>query len=109
MKLNIYVKKQIVKTYEADAYDLMFGTLEDVAAAVKLDELKTGEDMEIISMVGKFVAGSMGTVKNLLKDIFEGLTDEEIKNTKVSEIVTVLMDVVKFAVAQIGSLPKSKN
>ena len=42
MKLPIYQKKEIVKTYEADTYDLMFGVLEDVADAIKLDELKSG-------------------------------------------------------------------
>lgn len=48
MKLNIYEKKQVVKTYEANSYDLMFGTVEDVANAINLDELKSGTDAEII-------------------------------------------------------------
>lgn len=109
MKLNIYSKKKIVKTYEADTYDLMFGTVEDVANAINLDTLKTGEDVEIIKMAGNLVLSSMDTVKNLLKDIFEGLTDEEIKNTKVQEIAVVLVDVVKFTIAQLNLLPHSKN
>lgn len=109
MKINIYEKKKIVKTYEAEAYDLMFGVLEDVAAAVKLDELKTGTDVEIVKMIGKLVLTSMDTVKGLMKDIFDGLTDEELKNTRVSEIAAVLIDVVKFTIAQLNLLPKSKN
>ena len=109
MKLHIYEKKQVVKTYEADTYDLMFGTVEDVADAVKLDELKTGTDAEIIKMVGNLVLSSMDTVKNLLKDIFEGLTDEELKRTKVSEIAVVLVDVVKFTVVQLNKGVSSKN
>lgn len=108
MKLNIYEKKKIVKTYEADTYDLMFGTVEDVADAVKLDELKSGSDVEILKMIGNLVLNSMGTVKNLLKDIFDGLTDEELKKVKVSEIAVVLLDVVKFTLAQLN-LGKSKN
>ena len=111
MKLNIYEKKQVVKTYETDTYDLMFGTIEDVAEAVNLDSLTTGSDVEIIKMVGNLVLNSMGTVKNLLKDIFDGLTDEELKNTKVSEIVTVLIDVVKYTIVQLdfGVGNKRKN
>lgn len=109
MKLNIYSKKKIVKTYEADTYDLMFGTVEDVANAINLDALKSGEDVEIIKMAGNLVLSSMDTVKDLLKDIFEGLTDEEIKGTKVQEIAVILMDVVKFTIAQLNLLPKSKN
>ena len=29
LKLNIYNKKNIEKTYSTDTYDLMFGTVED--------------------------------------------------------------------------------
>jgi hypothetical protein len=109
MKLNIYKKKTIVKTYEVDTYDLMFGVLEDVADAIKLDELKTGNDVEIIKMAGNLVLKSMDTVKDLLKDIFDGITDEELKNTKVSEIALVLVDVVKFTMAQLNKGFGSKN
>ncbi len=109
MKLNIYEKKKIIKTYEVDTYDLMFGTVEDVANAIDLDSLKTGSDVEIIKMVGKLVMSSMDTVKNLLKDIFDGITDEELKQTKVSEIATVLVDVVKFTIAQLNLGGNGKN
>lgn len=109
MKLNIYEKKQIVKTYEANAYDLMFGTVEDVADAVKLDDLQTGSDVEIIKMVGNLVLNSMDTVKNLLKDIFDGLTDEELKNTKITEIALVLIEVVKFTMNQLSAGMNGKN
>lgn len=109
MKLNIYKNKRVAKTYETDTYDLMFGVLEDVADAIKLDELKTGTDVEIIKLVGNLVFQSMSTVKNLLKDVFDGITDEELKNTKVSEIAMVLIDIVKFTINQLNLMPNSKN
>ena len=67
MKLNIYENKQVIKTYETDTYDLMFGTLEDVAGAVNLDKLQTGSNAEIIKTAGDFVIHSMDTVKDLMK------------------------------------------
>jgi len=114
MKLNIYGKNEdgkkiIVKTYTAETYDLMFGTCEDVAHAVNLDALKTGSDVEIIKMVGNLVLQSMDTVKDLLKDIFEDITDEELKNTKVTEIAIVLVDVVKFTIMQLNFGNNAKN
>lgn len=109
MKLNIYNKKEIIKTYEIDTYDLMFGTVEDVANAIDIDSLKTGSDVEIIKMVGKLVMSSMDTVKNLLKDIFEGLTDDELKGTKVSEIAKVLVEVVQFTITQLNLGVNEKN
>ena len=109
MKLNVYEKKQVIKTYEIDAYDLMFGVLEDVADAIKLDELKIGSDVEILKMVTNVVLHSMGTIKNLMKDIFDGITDEELKHVKVTEIASVLVEVVKYTLAQLDLLPKTKN
>ena len=109
MIINVYSKKKITKTYTADTYDLLFGTLEDIADALKLDSLQTGTDDEIIKMAASVIVKSKDTVKNLLKDIFEGITDEEIKNTKVTEIATVFVDVVKYTIQQLNIVPKSKN
>ena len=109
MKLNIYNKKQIVKTYETDTYDLMFGVLEDVADAIKLDELKTGTEVEIIKMSMNLILHSMDTVKELFKDIFEGITDEELKNCKVSEMAVVLLEVVRFTMNQLNKGFGQKN
>lgn len=108
MKLSIYEKKKIVKTYEADSYDLTFGTVEDIADAIKLDKLK-GTDTEVLESIGAFVLTSKDTVKDLMKDIFEGISDEELRHTKVSEQIAVLYEVVMFTVRQLSSFGKGKN
>lgn len=109
MKLNIYKGNNVVKTYEKDTYDLLFGVLEDVAAAINLDDLQTGTDMEIIKMAGNVVLHSMDTIKDLLKDIFEGITDDELRNTRVSEIIVVIVEVAKFTLTQLNKSFKPKN
>lgn len=109
MKLNIYENKKIVKTYTAETYDLMFGVVEDVAEAVNLDELKNGSDAEILKLIGGLVLRSMDTIKGLMFDIFEGLTDEEMKRTKVKEVAQVLLDVVKYTIVQLNLGTDSKN
>lgn len=109
MKLNIYDKKNIVKTYEAETYDLMFGTVEDILRLIKIDGMKTGSDTEIIKMVGSMLIGGLGDVKFLLFDMFEGLTDDELRNTRISEIAVVLVEVVKFAIIEMNKNITSKN
>lgn len=109
MKLNIYDKKKIVKTYTADTYDLMFGTMEEVANAVNIDEMKTGSEEEILKAVLKLVVGSMGTIKDLMKDIFDGITDEELKGAKVKEMARVLVEVVQYTIAELSQGFGSKN
>ncbi len=109
LKLNIYNKKQVEKTYTAETYDLMFGTVEDLIDVINLDKLQTGSDAEIVKVVGDVVAHGLDIIKPLLKEIFEGLTDDELRNTKVKEIAAVLVEVVKFSVAEIGKGTTSKN
>ena len=108
MKLNIYEHRKVVKTYEVDEYDLEFGTLEDVAQAMKLDNLQTGTDKEIIQIGMNLVMQGTDTVKGLLKDIFEGITDADIRHTKVKDVARVLVDVVKYTIKQL-ELSTEKN
>lgn len=109
MKLDIYDHKTVVKTYEADAYEIMFGTVEDLINAAKLDTIEKGSDAEIVVAATNLVTTSMGTVKDLLKDIFDGITDEEIKHTRVSDIVNVIVEVILYAVGQISVFGGNKR
>lgn len=102
MKLDIYENKKVVKTYEADTYDLMFGTMEEIAKAANLDSLENINNLEILKLVGGMMTSSCrDTVKDLMKDIFDGLTDEELKKTKVIDVTNVLMDVIVYTLAQL--------
>lgn len=109
MKLNIYENKKIVKTYTADSYDLPFGVVEDIAEVIDLDQLKTGSDAEIIKLVGKALVSSISTIKQLMKDVFDGLTDEELKKTTVKDITACVMDIIAFTLAQLNLGGKAKN
>ena len=109
MELNIYKKGKIEKTYKVDTYDLMFGTVEDIAAAIDFDALQTGSDAEIIKMVGKVFLKSRETITDLMKDGFPGITDDELKRTKITEMARVIVEVVQYTIAQLskGTAPKN--
>lgn len=109
MKLNIYEKKEVVKTYTAETYDLMFGTVEDLIALIDVDNLNLNDDSTLVSVAANVVVGGMDIVKPLLKDIFDGLTDDELKNTRVSDLAVVLVEVVKFTLEQMGKGLTGKN
>lgn len=109
IKLHIYNKKDIIKTYTADTYDVMFGTVEDLISLIDLDDIRTIDDIALIRIIGNLVMKSFDIIKFLLKDVFDGLTDEELKNTKVSEIISVLIEIVKFTTIQALKGNNSKN
>lgn len=109
MKLNIYEGGNISKVYETDSYDLMFGTVEDIADAVNLDKMKTGSDKEVLAAVIGLTTTAKDTVKDLIKDIFPGITDEEIRHTKVREQAAVLIEVINYTFTQIKKGTGTKN
>lgn len=109
MKLNIYNKKKVVKTYTAEAYDIEFRLIEDVTEAVNLDRLKTGSDAEIAALAFGFVMKSTETAKELMKDIFEGLTDEELRHATIIEMGAVVADLVRYTIKEIVKGFRSKN
>lgn len=102
LKLNIYNKKEIVKTYTSETVDLTFGQLEDVICILDGKRLDNNEDMV------NLVRESLPELKELLKYIFEGLTDDELRNTRISELIQVCIRIFHTAIMEIRGIG-SKN
>ena len=109
LKLNIYEKKKVVKTYTAETYDLMFGTVEDLLDVIDIDNIQAGDRTELLKAIAKVLARSMDIVKPLLKDIFEGLTDEELRNTTLKNIINVLAEVIAYSINHLTKGNNGKN
>lgn len=101
LELNIYKTengvKTIEKTYRAESYELMFGTIEDFLNLINVEG--AAAEVDINKLLIKNVGKCFNQIKPLLKEVFNGLTDEELTRTKVKEIVTVLMIIFKNALA----------
>lgn len=102
LRLNIYNGKTIEKTYVADEIDIMFGTVEDLLDVIDFDNLN--DEKEVVKVVIK----TLNNLKPFLKQIFDGLTDDEIKRTKVKELVPLFVDIVKYTMEELKAL-MSKN
>lgn len=90
--LNIYdpQTKMIAKQYTAEAVDIMFGTIEDLIEVIDIDKLN--DNMEW----AKVIALSLKKLKPLLKEVFTGVTDEELKDTKIKELVPLFINIFKY-------------
>ena len=104
MKLNIYKnQREVEKTYEVDAYDIMYGTVQDV-----LEVLDSGMDnLNDNTQVLKVIADNRGKLEDLLLDIFggEGLTKDELRRIKLKELVPLFLALFKYVQKSF----KSKN
>jgi len=109
LKINVYDKNKIKKTYETDAYSLMLGTIEDFLEVVNINDFINLSSENITAILSKSIANSLPFFKSLLKDVFDGITDDELKNVKIVEIVQVVIDIMTYAFNELSIGNKSKN
>ena len=101
MKINIWKnQKEIEKTYEVEADDLMYGTLMD------LFEIIDGTDLKDDSQLIKIVTENREQLNRLILDIFPEMTQDELKKTKVKELIPLLIETFQYV---ISTFTKRKN
>lgn len=103
--LNVYDEKDdIVKTSEAKLIDLRFGTIRS------LMELLNVDDIDDTSQLLKTVYGAWAQLTNILGRVFPDMTEEDWENVKLTELLPILMVILKSSFVQILSIPNdSKN
>lgn len=109
LKLNIYENEKIIKTYTNDTYKLKYGTVMDLIDAIDLDKLGSDDDVAFVSAILNLVHNSRDFVNFLIKDIFKGLTDDELRNVTIEEIMAVLVNIVKYSVLEMFKGSDIKN
>lgn len=100
--LNIYKNGEVEKTYTANEYDILFGTVEDLVNIIDMDALTDAGNKDSAAAMVRMVTGGMEQVKGLLKDIFSGVTEEELKRTKIKEVIPLMMSLVKYSIKEIS-------
>ena len=88
--LNVYEaddKNKVEKKYKTEGYYLMLGTVEEFMRIIDVDKL--GDSVEVAKMIVK----GYGQIKPLLRDVFPGITDEEVNRVKVTELAQTIMQI----------------
>ena len=103
--LNIYDENNavITKQYKAEEVHILFGTIEDLIDL--LDENVLQDNNELAKVLIK----AMKKLKPILKQVFTGVTDEELKFTRTDELVPLFMQILAYMFTQVNSLGGSKN
>lgn len=102
MIINVYKsQKEVAKTFECEAYDLMYGTVEDILSV--LDEIGDNPSNEDLF---KALAKNRGLINDLLLDVFPDMEKEDLRNIKLKELVPFFLEL--FAYVK-DSFSNSKN
>lgn len=95
--LKIYEGKTVVKEYHAETLDLSFGVVEDVLDALDFENMN--DQRQLAGMILKAIK----QLRPFIKDIFEGVTDEEIRHAHINNLVEIFKDLYKYAMTELGT------
>ncbi len=103
-KLNVYNGKTIEKTYTANDFSLMTGTCEDILNTIQIDKLAIA-DTDTPSV--EFLTMFMGLFKQfnpIMKQVFDGLTDDEYKRTHMDEVANISWKIIMYTLTTLFSV-----
>lgn len=109
IKLKIYktrLCREVEREVKARDFELSTGVCEDILNAINIDMFEGGLDALSNESMQEL---AIGIIKNgypifidLIKEIFE-LTDDEAKRIKISEVASVVVDIVKYSFTQLAN------
>lgn len=106
-ELHIYDNKNnIVKTYKTDYSFITTGIVEDIFKLVDIDKLmnKNTTQDELGRELLKIVVKGWDSFKSIIISLFDGLTEEEFKQTHLNEIVNIIFYILNNALSSLNSI-----
>lgn len=93
----------VVKECKAELVDLRFG---QVSALMELLDVENVDDsVTLMRMVNK----AWKQLTKILSKVFPDMTEDEWDNVKISELLPVVVLILKSSFAEMMKIPKSKN
>ena len=106
LKLNIYNHGKVVKTYVASDFTLTTGLCEDALKLVDFDRLLASDmDQKGLGIeVLRLLSNGLDKFRPFFLDMFEGMTEEEFRNTSIKELARVVIEVVNYSVNELNAI-----
>ena len=105
LTLTIKDKKgEVIKTVEAQTFDIYFGTIDNLMGLLDLDEETSS--FELL----KKVSTAWKELINILSDIFPDMEKEDWQYVKVNDLIPILLQIVGYTFSEMMGIPSnSKN
>ena len=112
IKLNVYNKNKVVKTYKTSDLYVEVGVVEEIFKLVDIDKLLDSKatQEELGTMILKVLVKGWDCFKDVILEVFEGMTEEEFKHTHLNEVASVIMTILFSALNDLNKInTNSKN
>lgn len=104
MILNVYDDNdEVIKTCKAEFVELRFGTIRKIMELMKVDE------MEDTAQLLKMVYASWEQLTGILSKAFPEMEDSDWDNVKLSELVPILIMILKSSFVKIATIPTDEK
>lgn len=94
---------EVAKTLSTDVVRIKYGIIRDFIKII--DTEKMGDEMAVFDMLVQ----AFEPFEKLLKQIFPDLTDEDLENVDITDLVPLFREIFVYVMDKIKGLPKSKN
>jgi flagellin-specific chaperone FliS len=106
LTLNVYDdENKVVKTSKAELVELKFGAIRKLMKLLNIDNIN--DTAELL----KTVYSAWDQLTKILNSCFPDMTEDDWDNVKVSELIPVLITILKYSFTQMLTIPadSSKN
>lgn len=107
LKINIYDNKNnVVKTYTTKDIYVSTGIVEDIFKLVDIDVfLSKTNDADLMGReLIKIVVKGWSSFKEVILQVFEGMTEEEFRHSHLNEINTVILYILQNALVSLNGI-----
>lgn len=110
LKLNIYNKKRIVKTHVTNDVFLELGVCADVLKIIDIDKFSNMKSQtELVKEVMKIVIKCFSSFEEILLNLFDDLTADELRHTRVDEVAMLAVQIVGFTIDKLNGIPGNQK
>ena len=106
LKLNIYNKNKIEKTYIVEDAYINTGIVETIFDLVDIDKLmnESTTQEELGRELLKIIVKGWGSFKQVIMELCDGLTEEEWKKTKLNEVAQIIIAILQNALSSLNDI-----
>ncbi len=102
--LNVYNDNdEVIKTCTAQFVELRFGAIRSIMKLLKVDQIET--NLELMNAI----SGAWEQLTVILGKCFPEMDDSDWDNVKMSELIPVVISILKSSFAKMMDIPREKN